>query len=156
MKAIKQVFSTALDLHVELGKAQLSPDPLASHDVSAIIGFSGEYRGSLVLAFPSDVAQRTVSRLIGEDVSTESADFSRAVGELANQVAGSAKIGFEGKKVSISSPSVIMGSSHRVRPSKDMPVVQISADCEFGRFTIEVSLRHEVSEVTGSNLAKPA
>ncbi len=156
MKAVKHVFSTMLDLQVNLGKAELSPDPLAAHDVSAIIGFSGEYRGSLVLAFPTDVAQRTVSRLLGKEVIAESDEFVSAVGDLANQIAGNAKIGFEGKRVSISCPSVIMGASHRVRQSKDMPVVQIPAECEYGRFIIEVSLKADVAADAGNAIAQSA
>ncbi len=156
MKSLTHVFSTMLNLNVELGKATLSPDPTAAHDVSAIIGFSGEYRGSLVLAFPTVVAERVVALFIGEETSPESDDFSDAIGELANMVAGNAKVGFEGRKVMISCPSVIMGASHRIRQSKDMPVVQIPADCECGKFIIEVSLKSEEASDASTSLAQSA
>ena len=156
MKAISHVFSTTLSLNVDVGQAALSPDPLAKHDVSAIIGFSGEYKGSLVLAFPAEVAERVVALFVGEEIGGEHPDFADAVGELANMVAGNAKVGFEGKRVSISCPSVIMGASHRIKQSKDMPVVQIPAECDCGKFVIEVSLKPEVAATATSTLAQSA
>jgi chemotaxis protein CheX len=156
MKSIGNVFSTMLNLKVELGKAALTPESNSSHDVSAIIGFSGDYRGSLVLGFPTEVAGRVVALFVGAQIDPENDDFADAIGELANMVAGNAKAGFDGKKISISCPSVVMGPAHKVRQSRDMPVVQIPASCECGEFVVEVSLKAEEVSEGSSSLAKSA
>ncbi|MEN0020997.1 MAG: chemotaxis protein CheX [Planctomycetota bacterium] len=106
-----------------------------------MISFTGEYQGSLVLTFPTEVAERVVALFIGAEVTADDDDFADAVGELANMVSGNAKAGFEGKTVSISCPSVIIGTGHAVRQPSDMPIVIIPCDCECGSFAIEVSLR---------------
>ena len=87
----------------------------------------------------------------GITVGAEHEDFADAVGELVNMVAGNAKAKFDGKCVSISIPSVVIGS-HMVAPPSDAVCISIPFNSAGGPFAVEVCLKK-----TGVNAAgKPA
>lgn len=142
VKSTRDVVSTMLNLTIKVGTPQLLRDVAASHDVSAIIGLTGDITGSVALCFPTRTASEMVGRFIGCDVEADSADFADGVGELANMVTGGAKASFSNDRhISISCPSVIIGPGHRVFQQKDMPVIQIPFDSPCGVFEILVSIR---------------
>ena len=67
-------------------------------------------------------------------------DFTDAIGELTNMVAGNAKKDFPGCSVSISLPSVIIGPGHSVSQSKACPFLVIPCETELGDFNVEVAI----------------
>lgn len=140
IKSAKNVFETMFQMPLECGTPSIKSDAGASHDVSAIIGFTGEVDGAVVLSFPEAIARRIVTLFVGSEV-TSKEDLSDAVGELVNMVAGGAKAQFNGKKVSISCPSVVIGAGHVVHGKKEMTTVVIPASCDCGAFTIEIAMK---------------
>ncbi len=138
--SIQHVFKTMLDLDVAIGKPTLKGAALVSADISGIIGLSGEVQGCVVLSFPSKAASTIASKFAGAELTVEDEDFSDAVGELANMVAGNAKKDFHGYDVNISLPSVIIGSGHRVSQSKASPFLMIPCETALGTFAVEVAL----------------
>jgi chemotaxis protein CheX len=130
--SIQNVFSTMLQLPVTASEPSLKSGGAPTHDVSGIIGMSGDVTGSVVLSFQLDAAQSIVALFCGERLEADSADFADAVGELVNMVSGGAKALFGDKKmVSISCPSVIVGKGHGVSLPSDVPclVIPCSTDC---------------------------
>ncbi len=146
--SIQNVFETMLQLPVTVGDPQLKRTSDPSYDVSGIIGMSGDVEGNVVLSFPTATAQRVVSLFTGEDMAATHEDFPDAVGELVNMVSGGAKAQFTGKEVSISCPSVVIGSDHVVFGRKDVVCVQILCDSDCGNFALEVSFRKGVEAPT--------
>jgi chemotaxis protein CheX len=144
--SIQNVFSTMLQLPVNIGTPTIKSDNGATHDVSGIIGMSGDVTGSIVLSFPMDAAEAIVALFCGESLTSQSPDFADAIGELVNMVSGGAKAGFTGKKVSISCPSVVIGKDHAVARPKDVPCVVIPCETDCGMVAIEVAIR----ETTGA------
>ena len=51
IKSIQNVFSTMMQLQVNVGDPRLKTEPLPAYDVSGIIGMSGDVVGSIVLSF---------------------------------------------------------------------------------------------------------
>ena len=147
--AISHVFKTMLSTEVKVGKPLLKQADLKSADVSGVIGLSGDLQGCVVLSFPREVACKAASAFAGVELGLEDADFADAIGELANMVAGNAKKGFPGVKVSISLPSVITGEGHTVSQSKAFPFLAIPCETPIGPFSVEVALIHEKKEVAG-------
>lgn len=141
ISSIQNVFSTMLQLPVEIGEPALKQGREPSHDVSGIIGMSGDVVGSVVLSFTEEAAGSIVALFSGEQYATDSPDFADAVGELVNMVSGNAKAGFEGKNVSISCPSVVVGKGHQVARQTDIPCVVIPCNTDCGQVTIEVAIR---------------
>jgi len=113
-----------------------------NHDVSGIIGLSGDVMGSVILSFPTESAEKIIGKFIGFEVKAGSEDFSDAIGELANMVAGSAKAKISGKNISISCPSVVVGKNHCVQQPSDSTSIIIPCKTELGNFNVEISFRN--------------
>jgi chemotaxis protein CheX len=138
--AITNVFETMVHTKVRTGKPMLKQADLVTAEVSGIIGLSGDVQGSVVLSFPGNVACKVASAFAGVDLTMNSPDFTDAVGELANMVAGNAKKDFGEHKASISLPSVIIGPGHKVSQSKASPFLVIPCETALGTFNVEVAL----------------
>ncbi len=138
--AVKHVFKTMLSTDIIISKPRLKEPDESNADVSAVIGFSGDAAGCVILCFRTEAAVQTASKFAGAPLTPQHPDFSDALGELANMVAGQAKSQFEGLNVSISLPSVIIGPEHEVLQSKLSPRLMIPCDSELGRFAVEVAM----------------
>lgn len=142
IEAVRSVFSTMVHLEVELGRPHLA-EQLPRYDVSGIIGMSGDVVGSIVLSFPTPVAVQVISKFASTELQPSSPDFADALGELVNMISGAAKAKFEGKNVSISTPSVVIGAGHTVaRPAR---TACISLPCRVfcGQFSIDIAIREQ-------------
>ncbi len=139
VEAVQQLFKTMLNTELVIGKPSVRQDDVFA-DVSAVIGFSGDATGSVVLCFPMQTATRAASAFAGVEMTADDEDFSDAIGELANIVAGGAKARMEGLNISISLPSVVVGEQHSVLRSRQRPRLAIPCDSSLGRFTVEVTM----------------
>jgi chemotaxis protein CheX len=138
----QQVFSTMLSLSVTAGKPYtVSAVPRFENEVSGIIGMSGDLQGMVVLSFPTATAKGAIQAFTGMEMDPASADFADAVGELVNMISGAAKAKFEGKNVSISCPSVVIGKGHRVQQPSDAVCITIPFTCPAGEFSVEVAIK---------------
>ncbi len=154
VKSVQNVFETMLQLPLQLGQPALKNQTEPSHDVSGIIGMSGDVEGTVVLSFPTTTAERVVSLFTGTDLASSHEDFADAVGELVNMVSGGAKAQFEGKQVSISCPSVVVGQAHQVFGRKDVVAITIPCQSDVGDFNVEVSIKQAKAEAgTGMSAA---
>jgi chemotaxis protein CheX len=151
--AVKHVFKTMLGTDILISKARLKAPDEGNADVSAVIGFSGDAAGCVILCFRMDAAVKTASKFAGAEMSAQNPDFSDALGELANMVAGQAKAQFEGMSVSISLPSVIIGQDHEVLQSKVAPRLLIPCDSPLGRFAVEVAMEVRKGERAAAPVA---
>lgn len=139
-KSIENVFATLLQTPVQAQPPTHETADDVDCDVSGIIGMSGDVNGALVLSFPMATAQRVANLFVGMDVDPKSEDFSDAIGELVNIVAGNTKAEFTGKKVSISCPSVVLAQGHEIRSLHGAPTVQLICESDFGVFVAEFTL----------------
>ncbi|QDU72747.1 chemotaxis protein CheX [Mucisphaera calidilacus] len=140
VQSTSNVFEMMLQLPVTVGKPELKKEPEPAHDVSGIIGLSGDIEGLVVVSFPTSTAERAVSLFTGETLEATNPDFADAIGELVNMISGGAKAQFEGKSIQISVPSVVVGTGHTVFGKKDMKGVTIPCSCDIGEFSVEVSM----------------
>jgi chemotaxis protein CheX len=140
VSAIMAVFKTMVNTDVKVKKPYVMTEPGTRSDVSGVIGFSGDASGCVVLSFPIEVACKAASSFAGVPIDENHPDFSDAIGELANMVAGNAKKDFAGMRVSISLPSVIVGKGHTVSSSKAFPRLVIPCETDFGPFEVEVGV----------------
>ena len=140
IKSTRNVFETMFHLSVNFAAPEVRDAAVPSHDVSAIIGMSGDVDGTVVLSFPADTARRVVTVFTGSDAPLSNEDLSDAIGEVVNMIAGGAKAQFNGKSISISCPSVVVGG-HKVYGAKDSVTVAIPCTCDCGEFSVEVAMR---------------
>jgi chemotaxis protein CheX len=95
----------------------------------------------VVLSFPTATAERVVSLFTGEEMIATHEDFADAIGELVNMISGGAKAQFKGEEITISCPSVVVGSNHVVFGRKDVASILIPCSCDCGEFALEVLIR---------------
>ena len=138
--SIREVLRTMANVTVTVGAPALKKTPLTSYDVSGIIGFSGQFVGSMVLSFQQSTAEAIVNSFAGMPIAPNSPDFADAVGELANMIAGSAKTSFGGG-TNISVPSIVMGPGHTVARLHDVPCLIIPCHTAAGDFAVEVNIK---------------
>lgn len=140
LEATKAIFDTMLRIPVTFERPELSRERV-KHDISGVIGLSGDVVGSVVVGFPKETAVRIVSALAGEVLEFGTPDFLDAIGELTNMIAGGAKSKFDGLRVTIGCPLVITSPDHNVTPPTDAVTISIPCDTPGGRFAIEVAFR---------------
>ena len=150
VNSIQNVFSTMFQLPVHIGDPRIKADRKATHDVSGIIGVSGEMVGTIVLSMPSDAAQSIVTLFTGTEFPTDSDDFADAVGELVNMISGNAKAEFQRKGVSITCPSVVIGEGHTIAVQSGTPCVLIPCTTDCGEVVLEVALREAEVEAAAA------
>jgi len=150
--SVENVFTTMLQLPVEIGEPIVSADVKSTYDVSGVIAMSGDVTGSVVLSFPLSAARRVVALFCGSDLSEQSPDFADAIGELVNMVAGGAKAKFDGKIVSINCPSVVVGAKHTINIPSDTPVVRIPFATDCGGFSVDIAIKESASATGGSRV----
>ncbi|MEM6333451.1 MAG: chemotaxis protein CheX [Planctomycetota bacterium] len=146
VKSVQNVFETMLQLPIEVGEPALKPNASPQYDVSGIIAMSGDVEGSIVLSFPTACAERAVGLFTGMELTSDNPDFPDAIGELVNMVSGGAKAQFTGKNVSISCPTVVIGSNHEVHGGKDLVCICIPCVSDVGEFNVEVALKQVAAE----------
>lgn len=141
IRATRDIFEMMLQLEAEAGEPSVKASGKTSHDISGIIGFTGEVEGAVVLSFPNATAQRVCALFTGSDCSESQEDLCDAIGELTNMIAGSAKAQFNGRKASISCPSVVIGTDHVVYSKKGTVCIQIPFNCDCGEFAVEFAIK---------------
>lgn len=134
------VFTTMVNMKPDIAKPHLKDDARITHDVSGIIGFSGELLGSVVLSFQLETARQIVNAFVGMEVEPNSADFIDAIGELANMVAGNAKKDL-GLLANIGVPTVVIGPGHIVGRLSGVPCIVIPCNTAVGPFAVEISIK---------------
>ncbi len=140
VNSVRQVFSTMVGVQTIVERPTIKIQPAVSYDVSAIIGFSGNVIGSVVVSFQAEAAKKLVESFCGSALEITSPDFADAIGELANMITGSAKKDL-GVTASISVPSVVVGPGHVIARIKDVPCVVVPCKTPMGDFAVEISIK---------------
>ncbi len=154
--SVQSVFETMLQMRVEVGTPFVNKDNSTRRDVTAIIGMSGDIQGSVALSFQLDGATRTASIFAGTELEAGSPDFVDAIGELANMISGGAKAKFKDKTVSISCPTVVMGTELALRSNSDSVCIVLPCTCDSGEFQIEVTIKQAAAKAATTDAAKAA
>lgn len=149
--ATKNVFMTMMGLTITIGKPQIRDTiPNEAFDVSGIIGMSGDVIGTVMLSFTMESAKNIVAKFTGSEIDVNSEDFGDAIGELVNMISGGAKSKFEGKNVSISCPSIVIGKDHTIQQPSDSICIHIPCSSESGNFAVEVAFKKSSIENVGN------
>jgi chemotaxis protein CheX len=81
--------------------------------------------------------------MLMEEIKTMNKSVEDAIGEIGNIVVGDARRALiqDGHSLSISIPTVVIGSGHKISRSGDIPCIAIPFTTEFGDFEVNVGLR---------------
>ncbi len=139
-------FSTMLGMKPVRGKPEVSTTPTATHEVSAIIGMSGvKAQGTVVFSLSKEMALKTVSKFLGEQVGEFNPGVADGIGELVNIIAGGAKadLNKSGLGLELALPTVVVGQNHMVWQKSGVARIIVPFSCELGEFTVEFSIKTE-------------
>lgn len=122
---------------------ELKEDLITTYDISAIIGLTGETSGSIIISMPEKLACKIAANMLMEDVPAMNRAVEDAIGEIGNIVVGDARRSLiqDGFSLSISIPTVVIGSGHKISRSGDVPCIAIPFTTEFGDFEVNVGLK---------------
>ena len=140
IRSVQSVFTTMVRTTVVVQRPSFKTEPVPAFDVSGIIGFSGDITGMVVVSFQKLAAVKLVAAFAGMEMDPAGPDFSDAIGELTNMIAGGAKTDL-GANASISCPSVIIGTGHTIARLRDVPCLLVPCETPFGPFALEVSIK---------------
>jgi chemotaxis protein CheX len=84
-------------------------------DVSAVIGLTGEARGTIVMSMKSSLAIKLTEKITGVQYSRLDSDVIDSIGEIVNIIAGNVKKELENAfRLVISLPTIIKGLEHSI------------------------------------------
>ena len=142
INATKDVLSMMAGIEAEPQKPYVKKGLLAEGDISAVVGITGTYQGTISLSFSKECAFGVVRGMLGDDIEDLVQDSRDAVGEICNMISGQARAALVAMEIVLqgSTPSVIVGDNHSISHACGVPVVAIPFVTEFGNFTLEFCL----------------
>jgi chemotaxis protein CheX len=132
--AIQNVFKTMLRIEIVMGKPALKTSRLTSSDVTGVMGFAGDKRGTFSLALTKESAIFIYKSMVGEDAPAVTAEVIDAIGEITNIISGQARVEIEklGYKLSAALPTVIVGHNVEVNFITKVPVIALPFTFQVG------------------------
>lgn len=143
--AVNNLFTTMLGSSVKKGNIGVSKEHKAPYAITALIGLSGEYRGTVSLSFPEETALHMVNKMLMLDSSEVDATVIDGVGELVNIVAGSAKsklIKTDGKPLDLSLPNVVKGEDYIIEYPSESQWIEVPFQSELGNFHMRITFEN--------------
>jgi chemotaxis protein CheX len=140
INAVRRVLHETMNWELTFGGPRFKTQTGPEYDFSGIISLSGTLVGTVVISFHRDLAIKMVAAFVGCDLPPDGTDFADAIGELTNQIVGSAKTEL-GVNATISLPSVIVGKGHIVTRPHDIPCIVLPCQTAAGEFALECSIK---------------
>jgi chemotaxis protein CheX len=134
--ATTSVFDTMLGAAITPREAMFGNRVVPPHDISGMIGLSGDAKGIVTLSLSRDVALGATEAILGERPADLDATVADTVGELTNMIAGMAKGRLSGT-LNMSLPSVVTGPNHNIEFPSGVDPVQITFDSPWGPAVLE-------------------
>jgi chemotaxis protein CheX len=125
--AVQNVFKTMVGISVATGKPSLKQHHLTVADITGVMGFGGDKKGTLCLSLPKESATFVYSAMMGDDATDITPDVIDAMGELTNIISGQARVEMEklGHRLSAALPTVIRGQNVAIGFITTAPVVTL-------------------------------
>ena len=140
------VFETMLGIDLVGGLASETEELEAKHEVSGIIGMSGNAAGDVVASFDRSLAIEATKALIGSEPNGVDEDVVDAIGELTNMIAGSAKGKLAQYEMTLALPTVVYGADgYHVGFNSSITPVALAFKTDHGNLTVQYALceKHE-------------
>jgi chemotaxis protein CheX len=121
IQVCKKIFKDFLKLDItDQSPYSFEKEIKGEWDISSMISFTGEARGTIVLSMKKEDACMVTGLLVGHTPNDINADVCDTMGEIANIICGNAKMRMESSsRMEISLPTIIYGQEHIVRWSED-------------------------------------
>lgn len=142
IESVQEIFRTMLTSKAKRGKISVSRDSKGPGEVLALIGISGESKGTVAVSFPTDTALQVVGRITGIKFEGVNETVIDGVAEIVNIIAGGAKakLTMNGKRpMELGLPSVVTGKDFQVDYPKKSIWLEVPFDSDLGSFLMRVT-----------------
>ncbi len=142
LNATLNVLETMAFVKAKAEKPYLKKDNVAQGDISVVVDFSGDAKGTVSVTFDESCILKIVSSMLGEEMKELNSEISDAVGELTNMISSQARQEIEkiGIRLDGATPKVITDKNHELISTVKVPNVAFPFKTDAGSFTIEVCL----------------
>lgn len=127
LTAAQTVFKTMLNIQLNMGRPLLKTDNKSSGDVTGVIGFAGDKKGSFAISLNKKSALNIYNALIGEKREEINEDVVDAIGEITNIISGQTRLELEkiGFTLNAGLPTVIIGKDIEINVITKAPVITL-------------------------------
>lgn len=139
IQATQGVVQTMAGLSAEVGKPFIKKDTPQEGDISAVIGVTGDRKGTISVSFTQKAAKALLLGMLGDDVQDERKDMEDVVGEIANMVSGKARASLTDDELLLhgSTPTIVTGDGHSIHHKASGHPIAIPFELEGSGFTVE-------------------
>jgi chemotaxis protein CheX len=143
--ATQEIFETMIMVEVTPGEPTKENGQKHYCTVSGMVGLAGLFKGMIAIHAPDEVAKSITSSFLGMDVDEVNEDVTDAIGELANMLAGNAKMALSqnGKDITLSIPSTISGEEYTINCALDTDRVVMPFTMGPGKFMVELQVEKQ-------------
>lgn len=137
--ATQEVLQTMAGLSVETGTPFVKTKNPQEGDISAVIGVTGDRKGTISVSFSRSAAKVLLNGMLGDDVQDEEQDMKDVVGEIANIVSGKARATLTDDELLLhgSTPTIVTGDGHTINHKASGRTVAIPFGLDGSAFTVE-------------------
>lgn len=136
-----ETFDSMVGSAINVVECHKVPNRYRTNGVYAMIGFTGDFNGTVAVSFTPETALKIFSRFLGEKVTEIDDDACDAAGEIINIIAGG-KSYIKNFSMSMSLPSVIIGDQMVIAMPSDVPVIETLFNSpDLGNVTLLVGLK---------------
>ena len=142
IESVYDLFETMLGAEVERGELGVTGGASNPRDILALIGLSGDVRGTVAVALPTNTALALVSQILGTDVRVVDETVSDGVAEIVNIIAGGAKAKLtqeNAKPIDLSLPTVVRGNNYKVEHPIGSVWLEVPFKSSLGDFSLRVT-----------------
>jgi chemotaxis protein CheX len=125
--AAQHVFKTMLGLDLTMGKPSLKTDGRTARDITGIMGFGGDRKGTFAISLGQQGAVEIYRTLTGEEQTEMGPEILDAIGELTNIISGQTRKELEnlGFNITAALPTVITGRNLQINIITRAPVITL-------------------------------
>ena len=139
--AAQEILGGMLSGSVETGKIELSPAPVSSRGVTAIVGVTGAGEGRVLFDMSRSTAMKISAELNEEDEATLTSLAQDTLAKLASVMTGRAisVLNDKGYRLRVSPPTLVVGDNMVVSNS-DLETMVVSLSTEYGEVVVNVAM----------------
>jgi chemotaxis protein CheX len=141
VSSAREILEKVLSGRIEAGKVRLSPAPVSSRGVTAIVGVTGEGEGRVLFDMSRETAIRIAAELNEEPQAEFGALAKETLSELASMMTGRAVtlLNDRGHRLRVSPPTLIAGDNVTISNSElETMVVPLETSC--GEVVVNVAM----------------
>jgi len=137
----REILGEVLAGAVEAGKIELSPAPVPSRGVTAIVGVTGEGEGRVLFDMSRDTALRIAAEMNEEEQETLTRLAQDTLSELASMMTGRAVsvLNDKGHRLRVSPPTLVAGDNV-VISNTDLETMVVRLSTEYGEVVVNVAM----------------